>query len=94
MPPTDLPDLNDPAFAPIRAKLTRAFLQHKVDLGVAYADDAAILERVDTITWLLLDRLGHAFLQRDARWLQQYSWFVNLTNDLLYDDGPDTKLDG
>ena len=92
MPATDIPDLADPLFAPIKAQLARCYLQHKDDLGVAYADDEAILQRVDDITWLLLDRMGKAFLARDEAWLVRYRWFTALVEDLL-EDVP-AKLDG
>jgi hypothetical protein len=51
-----------------------------------------ILQRVDDIAWLLLDRAGKAFLARDEAWLQRYSWFTALVEDLL-EDVP-AKLDG
>jgi hypothetical protein len=43
---------------------------------VTYVDDEAILRRVDDTTWLLLERLGRAFLERDDRWLRRYGWFI------------------
>jgi hypothetical protein len=93
VPTTDgLPDLDAPEFAPIKARLARLYLSHKADLGVAYRDDADIADKVDDITWLLLDRLGRAFLARDDAWLQRGRWFVAIVEDLLGDQ-PD-RLDG
>jgi hypothetical protein len=46
----ELPDLNSPEFAPIKARFARAYLEHKADLGVADASDEAVLARVDEIT--------------------------------------------
>jgi len=34
MPPIRIPDLADPVFAPFKARLARAYLDHKADLGV------------------------------------------------------------
>ena len=42
---TDLPDLADPEFTPIRAALARAYLLHRADLGVAYRNDADIVDK-------------------------------------------------
>ena len=54
------------SFRPIRAQLARAFMAYKSDLGVDFADDEAILQRVDTIAWMILDRMGKAFLAHDV----------------------------
>jgi hypothetical protein len=35
----ELPDLNSPEFAPIKARFARAHLEHKADLGVPDASD-------------------------------------------------------
>ena len=90
---TGLPDLADPAFAPIRARLAKAFMENKGDLGVVYATDEAILQRTDAIAWMLLEAAGKAFIARDAQWLQRYSWFTDLVIELL-DDEPGKPLDG
>ena len=47
-------DLSDPEFGPIKARLARAYLEHKGDLGVLLTDDAEIIAHVDEITALLL----------------------------------------
>ena len=80
-----LPHPTDPEFDEVRSQLARAFIAHKADLGVAFADDAVILQRVDDIAWLLLGQLSRAFLSRDEAWLQQYQWFADLAADLLVD---------
>lgn len=54
-PDDQLPAPNDPQFDGVRSQLARAFIAHKADLGVAFADDAVILQRVNDICWLLLD---------------------------------------
>ena len=46
--------LSDPEFGPIKARLARAYLEHKGDLGVLLTDDAEIIAHVDEITALLL----------------------------------------
>ena len=40
-------DLSDPEFGPIKARLARAYLEHKGDLGVLLTDDAEIIALVD-----------------------------------------------
>ena len=47
-------DLSDPEFGLIKARLARAYLEHKGDLGVLLTDDAEIIALVDEITALLL----------------------------------------
>jgi hypothetical protein len=32
---------------------------------------------------MLLEAADKAFIARDAQWLQRYSWFTDLVNDLL-----------
>ena len=49
----ELPDLNSPEFAPIKARFARAYLEHKADLGVPNASGEAVLARVDEITAIL-----------------------------------------
>jgi len=62
------------------------------DCRSAYATDEAILQRTDTIAWMLLQQAGTAFIARDEACLARYRWFTNLVNDLL-EDVPD-KLNG
>ena len=47
-------DLSDPEFGRIKARLARAYLEHKGDLGALLMDDAEIIAHVDVITALLL----------------------------------------
>ena len=57
----------------------------EADLGVAFSTDEAILQRVDTIAWLLLDAAGKAFLAHDVQWMERYRRFTTLCDDLLVD---------
>ena len=40
----ELRDLNSPEFARIKARLARAYLDHKADIGAAHADDEEIVD--------------------------------------------------
>jgi hypothetical protein len=90
MPKPD--SLNDPAFAPIRARLARAYMEHKADLGVPETSDDDILRNVDDITLTLMRGVGQALLQGDEAFLRKYRWFTAVLDDLL-GDLPD-QLDG
>jgi hypothetical protein len=87
----ELPDLNAPEFAPIKARFARAYLEHKADIGVPDATDQDILDNV--VTALMLGALGRAMAERRHTWLQHYGWFTDLVIELL-DDEPDKPLDG
>jgi hypothetical protein len=89
----ELPDLNSPEFAPIKARLVRAYLEHKADIGAPDATDQDILDNVDDITALMLGALGRAMTERRHAWLQHYGWFTDLVIELL-DDEPGKPLDG
>jgi hypothetical protein len=89
----ELRDLDSPEFAPIRARLARAYLEHKADIGAAHADDAEIVARVDAISEVMLAAMKRALTTRHKPWLMRYSWFVDLVNELL-DDLPGKPLDG
>jgi hypothetical protein len=89
----ELRDLNAPEFALIRARLARAYLEHKADIGAAHADDAEIVARVDAISEVMLATMKQALTTRHKPWLMRYSWFVGLVNELL-DDLPGKPLDG
>jgi hypothetical protein len=54
----ELPDLNAPEFAPIKARFARDYLEHKADIGTPHATDQEILDHVDDITALMLGALG------------------------------------
>ena len=69
-------DLSDPEFGPIKARLARAYLEHKGDLGVLLTDDAEIIALVDEITALLLAAWVQASLADNQRWKERYSWFL------------------
>jgi hypothetical protein len=89
----ELPDLNAPEFAAIKARLARAYLDHKADIGAPHANDQDILDRVDDITALMLGALGRAMAERRHTWLEHYGWFTDLVIELL-DDLPGKPLDG
>jgi hypothetical protein len=89
----ELRDLNSPEFAPLKARLARAYLDHKADGGAAHATDQDILDHVDDITAVMLGALGRAMAERRHAWLLHYSWFVDLINELL-DNLPSRPLDG
>ena len=63
----ELRDLNSPEFAPIRARLARAYLEHKADIGAAHADDAEIVARVDAISEVMLAAMKQALKTRTRR---------------------------
>ena len=81
-----LRDLDAPEFALIRARLARAYLEHKADIGAAHADDAEIVARVDAISEVMLEAMKRALTTRHKPWLTRYSWFVDLVNKLLDDE--------
>jgi hypothetical protein len=89
----ELPDLNAPEFAPIKARFARANLEHKADLGVPNASDEAVLARVDDITALMLGALGRAMAERRHTWLRHYGWCTDPVIELL-DDQPGKSLHG
>jgi hypothetical protein len=82
MPPTDLPDLADPAFAGIKSRLARAYMDHK-----------AILRRVDDITALPLRGVALAVATEKRAFMQRHAWFVDICTDLM-GDVPAKPLDG
>ena len=61
---------NDPAFAPIQARLARVYMEHKADLGLPDASDDDILRHVDDITLTLMRSVGQALLQGDEAFLR------------------------
>ena len=89
----ELRDLDSPEFAPVRARLARAYLDHKADIGAAHADDVEIVARVDAISEVMFAAMKRALTTRHKPWLMRYSWFVDLVNELL-DDAPGKPLDG
>ena len=86
-------DLSDPEFGPIKARLARAYLEHKGDLGVLLTDDAEIIALVDEITALLLAAWFQASLADNQRWKERYSWFSEVIAE-LQDTMPSKPLDG
>ena len=86
-------DLSDPEFVPIRARLARAYLEHKGDLRVLLTDDAEIIAHVDEITALLLAASLRAWRADNQRWKERYRWFFEVIAE-LQDASPDKPLDG
>jgi hypothetical protein len=86
-------DLSDPEFGPIKARLARAYLEHKDDLGVLLTDDAEIIALVDEITALLLAAWVRASLADNQRWKERYRWFSEAVAE-LQDALPGKPLDG
>ena len=86
-------DLSDPEFGPIKARLARAYLEHKGDLGVLLTDDAEIIALVDEITALLLAAWFQASLADNQRWKERYSWFSEVIAE-LQDTLPSKPIDG
>ena len=64
----DLPNLNAPEFAPLKARLARAYLDHKADVGAPHATDEAIVDRTDVITALMLGAMARAIAERRHTW--------------------------
>ena len=94
MLPTDL--IHDPSSfdsAVVRARLARAYLEHKAELGMPITDDAEIVRRVDEITILLCDRSGRALRKGNARVLRRYHWFAEVVGELT-GLRPRKRLDG
>jgi hypothetical protein len=92
MPPTNHLDLADPAFAPIKARLVRSYLDHKADMGVPDASDESIVSHIDDITAILMAGVARAVATNNGPFMQRYGWFVEACADLLR-DLPD-RLDG
>ena len=75
-------DLSDPEFDPIRARLARAYLEHKGDLGVLLTDDAEIIAHVDEITALLFAAAERALSVDNQSWKERYHWFFEVIAEL------------
>jgi hypothetical protein len=85
--------LSDPEFGPIKARLARAYLEHKGDLEVLLTDDAEIIAHVDEITALLLAASDRALRSDNQCWKERYRWFFEAIAE-LQDALPDTPFDG
>jgi hypothetical protein len=77
----EFPDLADPEFAPIRTRLVRAYLDHKVDLGIA--SDEAVIAHVDDITAILIGLVRRSVRERDHAWAARFEWFSDLYGELI-----------
>ena len=93
LPPDLIPDPSSPRFAAVRARLARAFLDHKADLGVPLVDDADIIKHVDEIAVLLFTAASKALRSNDQHWLERYMWFAKLLEELI-EEQPGKPLDG
>ena len=76
--------LSDPEFGPIKARLARAYLEHKGDLGVLLTDDAEIIAHVDEITALLFAAAERALSVDNQLWKERYRWFFEAIAELQY----------
>lgn len=85
--------LDSPAFGQVRGDLARLYIERKAEIGLAGRADADIVERVDDITFQLLQTIGRATLAGNAAFLARYSWLVDAF-DRLETDRPAVTLDG
>jgi hypothetical protein len=76
-------DLNSPEFALIRARLARAYLAHKGEVGIPGASDGEIVERIDAITALPLRSFARETDQHHEPFLTRYAWFAELVERFL-----------
>jgi hypothetical protein len=90
--PTDLPNLGDPEFAPIKARLTRAYLDHKADMGVPNASDESIVSHVDEITAVLMQGIARAVASDNTVFMTRFAWCVEACAD-IWEGAPNGKLD-
>ena len=86
-------DLSDPEFVRIKARLARAYLEHKGDLEVLLTDHAEIIAHVDEITALLFAASERALRADNQRWKERYRWFFEAIAE-LQDTLPGKPLDG
>ena len=84
--------LSDPEFGPIKARLARAYLEHKGDLGVLLTDDAEIIAHVDEITALLFAAAERALSGDNRLWKERYRWFFEAVAE-LQEALPDKRLE-
>lgn len=84
---------NDPTSATTRARLARAYLEHKADLGLTWDDETKIVSHVDEITEVLFSASAEALRTNNQQWLERYSWFAMIVDDLM-DGTPRVPLDG
>ena len=85
-------DLSDPEFGRIKARLARAYLEHKGDLEALLTDDTEIIAHVDEITALLLAASDRAWCADNQRWKERYRWFFEAIAE-LQDGLPGKPLD-
>jgi hypothetical protein len=90
---TDLPPLDSPEFAPIKYRLTRAYLEHRADVVPPHVSDESIILHADDITALLFGAMARAVAANHGPWFARYAWFTDLLIE-LFDDVPGRPLDG
>jgi hypothetical protein len=75
------------------ARLARAYLEHKADLGLIWDDETEIVSHVDQITAELFSASAEALRTENLQWLERYSWLAMVLDDLM-NGKPDMSLDG
>jgi hypothetical protein len=65
-------DPDHPEFAGIRADLTRLFLAHKADLGMADHPDSFIVDNVNRIAGAIMAAGTIALDRNDTEWLARH----------------------
>lgn len=74
-----------PEFGPLRADLTRLFVQHKADRGLDDEPDDYIAAHVDDIAAIQIGLCPVAIAQDDQNWLARHEWWREDTQRLLSD---------
>jgi hypothetical protein len=61
-------------FAGIRADLSRLFMAHRLDLGLALASDEWIIPHTNDLAATLWFLTQHAIAHCDEAWLRRHHW--------------------
>jgi hypothetical protein len=86
-------DPNDAEFASVRGELTRLFLAHKADLGMADHPDSFIVDNVNRIAGAIMACGTIAMDRGNEAWLERHRWFSDAAAR-LFADGKAVPLDG
>ena len=86
-------DPNAPEFDGVRADLTRLFLAHKTDLGMADHPDSFIVDNVNRIAGAIMAAGCIATDRGDDEWLARHKWLSDAA-ERLFADGQAVPLDG
>jgi hypothetical protein len=81
-----------PEFDGIRADLARLFMEHRLELGLAFASDEWIIEHTNDLTASLWFLSQHAIDHGDEPWLRHHWWLTAATR--LNHGEATTTLDG